>query len=222
LSVPKRESFSPREKFAWAAVAVAFVVALWWHGRERPPARTTSDDVPPSAPAAARWGGVPFPAAEPRGEPGAYAGRPWQAGAAAWREALEELRRTGDPFLVYFYGPSCPECERVSRRYLEQLPVRDAIRAVTKVRIDVVGDAEQKEICRLLYPRPPDVRVVRLQPPGRPWDFSREETVAVPLYWPTGGTAAVKTPYEYGLALRASLADVVYRPRARPFPASSP
>jgi hypothetical protein len=222
LKAGPRESFSRGEKVAWGAFAVVFVTALWWHGRDRPSRRTIPADTPPTTPAAAKMGGIPYPADEPRGEPGTYSGRPWRAGAAAWREAVEELRRTGDPFLVYFYFPICADCERVSRRYLEEYSVRDVIRPVTKVRLEVSGDPEEREICRLLYPRPPDVRVVRLQPPQKPWDFPREETVGVPLTWPTGGLSAAKTPYEYGVGLKAMLADVPYRPPKRPFPAPTP
>ncbi len=219
MSAPPRESFSTREKVAWGAVVAAFLVALWWHGRDRhpePPAVAVSQ---PRRRAAKE---PPYPADEPLGEPGDYAGRAWRDGAGAWHEAVAELNRTGDPYLVYFYSDDEPECARVSRRYLEGLDFRTATRAVHKVRLDVRGTAADREVCRLLYPHPPEIRVVRLQPPSERWRFPREETVRVPFTWPTGGPASPRTPYEYGVAIASALAEVPYKPPQGPFPSGTP
>lgn len=61
----------------------------------------------------------------------------WYAGKKGYEKALKEQESTGRSIAVYFYADWCQPCKEFTKNVLNKNKVQDALRHVTKVRINI-------------------------------------------------------------------------------------
>jgi thiol-disulfide isomerase/thioredoxin len=106
------------------------------------------DIVDPPRPMKAPSPPVPEPVSEP--PPPAKAAQPrasrpnfsWYEGAWGYERAMQEQKRSGRPFLVYFHATWCPACKQVNSEFHPLREVAEELNHVLKVKVDIDTDKD--------------------------------------------------------------------------------